>query len=375
MKAQAAIFYAENQPFAIEEIEVGDPKKFEVRVKMIASGLCHSDYHLITGEYGPGAYMPMIGGHEGAGIVDAVGPEVTDLAPGDHVLLTFMPACGQCMWCSMGKSSYCDRGAKTLKGPQMDKTFRAKNKAGKDLGQMAFIGSFANYAVVPAISCIKLHESIPLEKICVMGCCVPTGFGSGWKAAGTLPGEVVTVYGIGGIGANALQGAAAAGARMIIAVDPVPFKREIAKTFGATHTIDPSSEDVYKRIMQLTYNRGTDRAVMTIGNPTPDDVGLAFKTVRKAGGRLVVTAVVNAKFNSLPISGYELGMLGKQIVGSLFGDLTMRDDLPRLLEMYSAGRLKIDELTTNTYKLEDINKGYQDMLDGKNVRGVVIHEH
>ena len=376
MKAKAGICYEEGKPFTIEEIDVDEPKAGEVLIKMVASGLCHSDYHLITGDYGPGAaYLPMIGGHEGAGIIERVGPGVTEFAPGGHVLMSFLPTCGQCAYCGMGQSAYCERGGRILKGPQMDRTFRAKNKTGQELGQFAMLGTFANWAVVPVMSCIKLHEAIPVEKICVMGCCVPTGFGSATKAAGTRFGEVVVVYGIGGIGANALQGAAAAGARMIIAVDPVPFKREIAKTFGATHTIDPTTEDVFRRVMQLTYNRGTDRAVVTIGNPVPEDIALAVKSLRKAGGRLVITAVTHTKYTNLPISLYEFAMLGKQMVGTVFGDLTVREDIPRLLEMYSAGRLKIDELTTKTYPLEKLNEGYQDMLDGKNIRGVVIHEH
>ena len=377
MKARAGVFYEAGKPFAIEDIEVSEPKAGEVLLKMVATGLCHSDYHLITGEYGF-VKGPLIGGHEGSGIVEKIGPEVHDLAVGDHVLLTFVPACGKCAWCGMGLSSLCDKAATTLSGEQLDGTFRATlltgEQAGKQAGQFSLIGTFANYAVVPQLSCVKLHPSVPLEKICLVGCCVPTGFGAATTAAGTRPGEVVVVFGIGGIGANAIQGAVAAGARMIIAVDPVPFKLAMAKKLGATHVIDPASEDARGKILELTYHRYADRVIMTIGNPTAEDIGLAFRCVRKAG-RLVLVSVTNTKIRSLPISAFELAMLGKQIVGTVFGDTSAREGVPRLLELYSAGKLKVDELITRTYPLDQLNQGYQDMIDGKNIRGVIVHEH
>ena len=377
MRARAGVFYEAGKPFVIEDIEVGEPQAGEVLLKMVATGLCHSDYHLITGEYGH-VNGPLIGGHEGSGIVEKVGPEVHDLQVGDHVLLTFVPACGKCAWCGMGLSNLCDAAATTLSGQQLDGTFRATlrsgEQAGKGAGQFALIGTFANYAVVPQLSCVKLHPSVPLEKICLVGCCVPTGFGAATIAAGTRPGEVVAVFGIGGIGANAVQGAAAAGARMIIAVDPVPFKREMALELGATHVIDPGNEDVRARILELSYHRWADRVIVTIGNPTAEDIGLAFKCVRKAG-RMVLVSVTNHKVRSLPISPFELALLGKQLVGSVFGDVSAREGLPRILELYSAGKLKVDELITRTYSLDELNEGYQDMNDGKNIRGVIVHQH
>ena len=360
-------------PSASRRIDIEEPKEGEVLLKMVASGLCHSDYHMTTGEYGP-LNWPIIGGHEGAGIVEKIGPGVKDLAVGDPVLLTFLPACGKCEYCAMGQSQYCDVGAGILAGDQLDGTRRAFNKGGTGLGQFCMIGTFANYAVVPEMSCIKVHPDQPLDKICLMGCCIPTGFGSASKTAGTRPGETVVVFGIGGVGANALQGAAAAGARQVIAVDPVAFKREVSEQLGATHTIDPVNENVLEKVMELTYNRGADRVVVTIGNPSKEDYGLAMSCVRKAG-RLVMTSVAHAGITELPWSPFEITLFAKQVHGTLFGDSTSREDVPRLLEMYSAGKLKIDELITATYKLGDINQGYKDMLEGKNVRGVVIHEH
>jgi len=318
----------------------------------------------------------MVGGHEGAGVVEKVGPNTKGFEVGDHVLLTFLPACGQCGYCAMGQGYICDNGAGILAGPQLDGTFRMTTGEGKDAGQFCLLGTFANYSVVPAQSAIKLDKGIDLTKVCLMGCAVPTGYGSASKAAGTRVGETVVVFGIGGIGANALQGAVAAGASKIIAVDPVPFKREIAAEFGATHTIDPAEgpDKVVEKIMEITYNRGADRAVMTIGNPTPDDLGLAVNAIRK-GGRVVATSVYHAKFDTLPISPLMFTLMAKELKGTLYGDSAQREDVPRYVEMYSQGKLKVDELVTKTYKLGEINEGYQDMLEGKNVRGVIIHEH
>ncbi|HJK95775.1 MAG TPA: NDMA-dependent alcohol dehydrogenase [Polyangiaceae bacterium LLY-WYZ-14_1] len=373
MKIQAGVFYEQNAPFKVEELTLEDPKDGELLIKMAATGLCHSDYHMITGEYGP-VHAPMVGGHEGAGVVEKVGPNTKGFEPGDHVLLTFLPTCGQCAYCSMGQGYICDNGAGILAGPQLDGTFRMRTNDGKDAGQFCLLGTFANYSVVPAQSAIKIDKGIDLTKICLMGCAIPTGYGSASKAAGTRVGETVLVIGIGGIGANALQGAVAAGASKVIAVDPVPFKREIAAEFGATHTIDPTSEDVLGKVMEITYNRGADRAVLTIGNPTPDDLGLAVNAIRK-GGRVVATSVYHSKFDTLPISPLMFTLMAKELKGTLYGDSAQREDVPRYVEMYSQGKLKVDELVTKTYQLGQINDAYQDMLDGKNVRGVIIHEH
>jgi NDMA-dependent alcohol dehydrogenase len=374
MKAQAGLFYGFDQPIKVEEVEVGEPREGEVLLKMVASGLCHSDYHMITGEYGP-LDWPVIGGHEGAGIVEKVGPGVKTVKPGDHVIMTFLPACGQCQYCAMGQSQYCDIGAGILAGVQLDGTKRARSTASdKECAQFCMLGTFANWAVVPEMSCLKVHEDMDLTRACLFGCALPTGFGSASKTAGTRPGETVVVFGIGGIGASALQGAKFAGARQVIAVDPVAFKREIAQELGATHSIDPTSEDVMAKVMELTYNRGADRVVVTIGNPKKEDYGLAMSCVRKAG-RLVMTSVAHSSIQELPWSPFEMTLFAKQAVGVLYGDSTAREDVPRMLEMYSAGQIDVDKMVTQTYKLGQINEGYQDMLEGKNVRGVIIHEH
>lgn len=204
MKSRAALLYGEGQEFRVEEIEVDDPKQNEVLVHLAATGLCHSDYHMVTGEYGP-LHFPMIGGHEGAGVVEKVGPGVTRVSPGDHVLLTFIPACGHCRFCSMGLSFLCDRGAAILQGPQLDGTFRMHTADGQDAGQFCCISTFSEYTVVPEASIVPIDKDLDLTKVCIVGCCVPTGFGSAVNRADVQPGETVVIFGIGGVGINAVQ--------------------------------------------------------------------------------------------------------------------------------------------------------------------------
>lgn len=372
MKSRAAVLYGEGQEFKVEEVEVDNPKENEVLVHLAASGLCHSDYHMVTGEYGP-IHFPMIGGHEGAGVVEKVGPGVTRMKPGDHILLTFIPACGKCRFCSMGMSPLCDKGANILLGPQMDGTFRMHTEGGEDAGQFCMISTFSEWTVVPEDSIVPLDEDLDLTKICIVGCCVPTGFGSAVNKADVQPGETVVIYGIGGVGINSVQGAAVNGAAKVVAVDPVDYKLEMAEEMGATHTINPNQQDPVEKVVELTNGVGADKAIVTIDNPLPEHVGQAFRSIRK-GGRAVITGVANAQHQHVDISPFELTLFNKELVGSLYGDSNVHADLPRYLETYRAGKLKVDELVTNTYTLDEINQGYRDMLDGKNIRGVIVYD-
>jgi NDMA-dependent alcohol dehydrogenase len=372
MKSRAAVLYGEGQEFKVEEIDVDDPKENEVLVHIAATGLCHSDYHMVTGEYGP-IHFPMIGGHEGAGVVEKVGPGVTKVEEGDHVLLTFIPACGQCRFCSMGKSFICDRGAEILNGPQLDGTFRMHTESGDGAGQFCLLSTFSEYTVVPDASIVPLAGDIDLTKVCIMGCCVPTGFGSAINKADVQPGETVVIFGIGGVGINAVQGAAIKGATKVIAVDPVDFKLETAEELGATHTINPNQQDPVERVTELTNGVGADKSIVTVGNPTPEDIGQAFRSIRK-GGRTVVTSVSDVEYQHVNISPFELTLFDKELVGTMYGDSPVQADLPRYLETYRSGQLKVDELVTQTYSHDEINQGFQDMLDGKTIRGVIVYD-
>jgi len=222
MKTRAAILRGTGQDFEITELDLDGPKTGEVLIRYVAAGLCHSDEHLRHGDIVP--RFPLVGGHEGAGVIEEVGEGVTRLAPGDHVICSFLPVCGHCRWCSTGKSNLCDMGATILDGVLPDGTYRF-HENGADLGGMCMLGTFSERAVISENSAIKVDSDLPLDKVVLIGCGVPTGFGSAVHAAATEPGDTIAIYGIGGIGINSVQGAALAGARNVIAIDPIALKR------------------------------------------------------------------------------------------------------------------------------------------------------
>ncbi|MDW7983027.1 MAG: alcohol dehydrogenase catalytic domain-containing protein, partial [Thermomicrobium sp.] len=248
MKTRAAVLHGPTKTFSVEELELDEPKAGEVLVKMVATGICHSDWHFATGDH-PARY-PIVPGHEGAGIVEKVGPGVTEVQPGDHVLLTFIPPCGKCRWCLTGLPVLCDRGAGATIGAQLDGTFRLRTADGQEVGQFAMIGCFSEYTVAPIDAVVKIDPDVPLDRACLVSCCVPTGVGAAAKRGEVRAGEVVAVFGLGGVGMNAVQGAALAGASKVIAVDLVPWKLEAAQEFGATHTINAQYEDPVQRILE-----------------------------------------------------------------------------------------------------------------------------
>jgi NDMA-dependent alcohol dehydrogenase len=374
VETRGAIIREAPGKFEVVDLVSDDPRHGELQVKLAASGLCHSDDHLATGDI-PVAHYPMAGGHEGAGVVTGVGPNTKGFQEGDHVVFSFLPACGRCRWCASGMSYLCDLGAGLLLGARFDdpSSFRFSLSDGTPVAQMCGLGTFAGVTTVNAESAIKIPDDIPLEVACLTGCGVGTGWGSAVTAAKVEPGETVIIMGIGGIGINAVQGAAYAGASHVIAVDPVAFKREKAQEFGATSAyadIDEAAE--FAR--SVTNGQGADKAIVTIGVTTGDHVAQAFQSVRKAGV-VVVTGlgdITNVK--GIPISIGELTLFAKEIKGAMFGDSNPHTDILKMLRLYQEGSLKLDELITARYKLEDINQGYEDMHAGKNIRGVIIYD-
>ena len=365
MKTRTAVLYAPGEPIRVEEIELDPPKAHEVQVKMVAAGICHSDYHIIAGELP--AYLPIALGHEGAGIVEEVGEGVTDLKPGDHVVLSFIPACGKCSYCTSGHANLCNLGASILMGPQLDGTFRMHSN-GADIGQMCVISTFSERTVVSDMSVVKVADYYPLNKAVLVGCGVPTGVGAVIHRAKVPAGSTVMVVGCGGIGMNAVQGAAIAGARMIIAVDVVDFKLEEAKKFGATHTINAKTQDVVQTVRDLTWGLGVDYAFEAIA--TPATIGQAYACTGK-NGTVVVIGLTPYTAESIPVPPLDLVLYQKTIMGTLYGDSQPRNDIPNLLKMYEVGKLKLDELITRTYTLDQVNEAYADMIAGKNLRGVI----
>lgn len=375
MRTRAAILHEVNAPWSVEEIELDPPKAGEVLVKLVASGMCHSDEHLVTGDLaGATPPLPIIGGHEGAGVVMEVGEGVTWLQPGDHVVFGFIPACGRCGPCAEGHSNLCDVGGTAFPaGVQItDGTARHHTLDGRDLTLMCLLGTFAEHTVVNEASCVKIEKDWPLDKACLLGCGVVTGWGSAVYAADVQPGDFVAVVGCGGIGSNAIQGAKLAGARAITAIDPVEFKREKAMTFGATHTY-ASIEEALANLGESTWGRGFDKVIMTMGVGDGDVLGQAFWLGAKRS-RTVVTNIHPTSEQSIAIPASFLTLFEKQIVGSLFGSGNIRTDIPRLMELYTQGQLNLDDLVTRTYSLDQINEGYDAMRNGENIRGVIVYD-
>ena len=367
VKTKAAILWEINAPWSVEEIELDAPKAGEVLVKISASGMCHSDEHLVTGDLP--FELPIIGGHEGAGVVQQVGPGVSWLQPGDHVVFGFIPSCGRCVSCSTGHSNLCDLGAYLGTGKQISDQTSRHHAKGKDLGTMCLLGTFAEHTVVNEASCIKIDKDVPLDRACLLGCGVVTGWGSSVYAAEVRPGDTVVVVGIGGIGANAVQGARLAGATKILAIDPVEFKREKAMEFGATHTAS-SMTDALPQLQGLTAGTMANKVIMTMGVGSGAVIHEAMALAAK-GGRVVVTNIHPALEFGASISLLDLTLMQKQLVGSLFGSGNPRSDIPKLIGLYRDGQLDLDGLVTREYALEEINEGYRAMRDGENIRGVI----
>ena len=368
MKTRTAVLYTPGEPIRVEEVELDPPKEHEVQVRMVAAGICHSDYHIVTGEL-PG-YLPMALGHEGAGVIEAVGPNVTICKPGDHVILSWIPSCGTCRYCISGHSNLCDKGAGTLAGPQLDGTFRM-HREGMDIGQFCLVSTFSERTIVSDMSVVPIADYYPLNRAVLVGCGVPTGVGAVIHRAKVVPGSTVMVIGCGGIGSNIVQGAALAGARMIIAVDINDFKLEKAKELGATHTVSAQREDPVQVAMELTWGQGVDYAFEAIA--TPETIGQAAAATGK-NGTIVIVGLTAATAGSMPIPPLLFVLFQKTLMGTIYGDSQPRVDIPNLLKMYEVGKIKLDELVTRTYTLDQINEAYADLVEGRIIRGVIEFE-
>ena len=370
MKTKAAVLRDLRGEWEITELDLDPPKTGEVLMRWVAAGLCHSDEHLQTGDI-PVRY-PIVGGHEGAGIVEEVGAGVTRLKPGDHVVCSFLPVCGHCRFCARGLTNLCDLGALLYDNCLPDGTFRF-HAGGLDFGQMCLLGTFSQWGTVSEHSCVKIDDDLSLETVALVGCGVPTGWGTAVNAGDVRPGETVVVYGIGGVGINAVQGAAFAGAQHIIAVDPLANKREVAEQFGATHSAADAAQ-AQELITELTKGVGADKALITMGVVTQDAIDAAFAAIRKRG-TVVVTGLNGPGVKNIQIPSFELTLFEKRIHGALFGSGNPFEDIPKMLDLYRGGHLKLDELITSRYRLDEVDQGYQDLRDGKNVRGVMLIDH
>jgi S-(hydroxymethyl)glutathione dehydrogenase/alcohol dehydrogenase len=364
-RAKAVVCREINQPVVVEEIEVESPRRGEVMIRLAACGVCHSDYSVTTGTipFPP----PVVLGHEGAGIVVEVGAGVTDLAVGDAVVSSFVSMCGKCRYCQTGRPQLCDQAAKAVY-TLPDGTVRTKDLQGRPLNVFSGCGVMAEYATLHTDNVVKIDRDIPLERAALVSCGVMTGVGAVVNTARVAPGSIAVVFGAGGVGLNAIQGCAIAGAAMIVAVDMSDAKLEMARQFGATHVLNAKAEEnVVKALRKLTGG-GADYAFECVGYG--EIAAQAYGCLRK-GGTAVVVGVASQK-DTTTVRTASLTFEEKTLTGSYFGSARPREDFPRLLALYRTKRLKLDELITRTYRIEEAPQAFADLVAGKNARGVIV---
>jgi NDMA-dependent alcohol dehydrogenase len=368
-----------HEPWKTEEVEIDPPVYCEVRVEMVYAGLCHSDEHVRSGDIsappevleliGVPSMFPLVGGHEGSGIVTEVGPNVTQVGVGDHVATSFIPSCGTCHWCASGRQYLCDLGLTTLSGGMIsDGTYRY-HLEGRNLNRMAQLGTFAEEMVCHENSLVRIHPSADMRAAALISCGISTGFGSAVERARVRPGETVVVVGCGGVGSGAIQGARLAGARSIVAVDPVPFKLEKAVRTGATHTA-PSMLDARMLVHELTRGREADAVILTPGTLTGDLIASACALGSK-DARVVVTAIAPFHQMDVQLNLFNFAMFNQSLLGTVFGSVSPRVQVPNLLHLYESGQLEIDEIITREYTIDQVQEGYDDQAAGTIIRGVV----
>lgn len=370
ISARGAVAYEVGGKWVVEDLELGQPQENEVLIKVMASGLCHSDEHFLTGDYD--APLPKVGGHEGAGVIVQTGSKVTRVAEGDHVATMFIPACGTCRYCAQGMQYICNNGAGMEIGYAMDGTPRTFLTDGTPVGSATRLGTFANYIVCHETQAVKIPDDIPFDVACLVSCGVATGYGAAVNAANIAAGDVVLIAGVGGVGMNSVQGAHHRGAAHVIVVDPAEYKRTAAMDFGATETYATLS-DARPRIAHLTNGQGVDSAIITVGRVDGSIIGEIFSAVGKSGSCILVSQ--GSRDLHIAINPQEITGLAKTLKGVLYGECNPTADVPKFLSMYQNGSIKLDELVTRRYQLDDINQAYEDMYAGINIRGVLIHEH
>ena len=359
---KAAILNDYQQPLSVEQVRIDPPGPGEVKVRVGATGVCHSDYHIIKGEWRYG--VPMLLGHEAAGVVEELGRDVEGLEVGDHAVLSFRPNCGRCRLCALGRSVMCE-GYSGNRFLMHDGTARV-HRDGQDLLVLGRMGSFAEYVVIPAEQVVAVRKDVPMDVLALIGCAVTTGVSAVINAAKVEPGSTVAVIGCGGVGLNVIQGAALVNAGKIVAVDLLDNKLEFARQFGATHTVNATQGDAVQQVRELTGG-GVDYAFEVIGNGKT--VEQAVQMTRAAGTACIVgMAPQNSQSTIDPLV---FVMKETKLIGTWYGSARPRIDFPRLIELMLDGKLKVNELISRRYTLEQINEGFERLGRGEVARGVI----
>lgn len=366
MQIQAAVFREPGRPFSIEELTLDEPREGEVRVRVRAAGICHSDWHLMTGA--TKHPVPVVPGHEGAGVVEAVGPGVTGVVVGDHVALNWAPSCGSCFYCEKGRPNLCATYVEPIwAGTMLDGTTRLRTLDGEDVYHFSALACFAEACIVPVQCCVPFPKSIPMPIAAVIGCAVTTGVGSVLNTAKVEPGALVVVIGVGGVGLSTVMGARMAGAGLIIAIDPLPERRQAAIDLGADHAFESAS---VAEIRALTEGRGADYVFEAAGIPALQELSLELA---RPGG-VIVFSGISAMGSATNLPGSVIVRQEKTVMGSYYGTSHAARDFVDYAKAYEDGRLALDRLVTRTYPLDQINEAYADMLSGATARGVIVFD-
>lgn len=369
MRTRGAIVRETPGAWEVVDIELDGPRRGEVTVELAACGLCHTEVAVANGDLAVDGY-PVCGGHEGAGVVVEIGPETSGWAVGDHLVISGIPSCGRCRFCAMGESNLCELSGSALTGARYDdpSSFRM-SVDGQPINQFCGISCFAELTTIDVRQAIKIPADVPLEKACVIGCAGLTGWGSMVRLAEPQPGDTVIVAGIGGIGTFAILGAAQSSAANIIACDSNSGKSGVALGLGATH-FAPTIAAAGKLARELTDGRGADATVIAIAMLDGRALAEAVRSLRR-GGTCVLASIAPPDLASLPINLLEFTLSQKRLQGSLYGGTAPFRDIPILVESYRAGKLDLDAQVTATYSLSEVNRGYDDLEAGGNVRGVI----
>jgi Zn-dependent alcohol dehydrogenase len=359
---KAAVLYEANTPLKIENLTLDEPQQNEVLIKLVATGVCHTDLHFMKGEMP--APMPVVPGHEGAGIVEKIGPGVTTLKPGDHVVLMVSFNCGKCRYCYEGRPTWCVENLPVQMMATLPYGGIRLHKGTQEIRHLFGLACYAEKVVVHERSAVKVRNDAPLDVVCLLGCGTSTGIGTAINSTRVKPGESIAIFGCGGVGLSAVMGARLAGAR-VIAVDVLDSKLEKAKELGADYVINAKKDDPQIKIMEI-LGGGADYALEFIGNV--EVMVKALGSIRPGG--LLIVAGMAPLTSMLTIAPFEF-LIGKTITGAVQGDVIPQIDIPRYIDLYMAGKLPIDKLITNSYSLDQINEAYEALEKGKVIRSVI----
>lgn len=361
IKSRAALLRAAGEPLSVEDVTFNDPGPRDVVVRIAVASVCHSDLHTMSNG---GPHLPMIIGHEAAGVVEQVGPAVTDVRPGQKVALSFVPSCGSCWACLRGLAVECVRGSAIgSEGRALDGTFKAVSSSGEEVGQMVRLGAFSERVVVHRDSVVLVDEAIPLRVAALMSCGFLTGAGAVLNVAQTRPGDNVVVAGTGGVGLAAIQAAELSGAAKVLAVDVNEEKLQTARAFGASDTVDARDPEWPIRVVELTNGRGADQAISCVSSLSDEHLQQLMASLRGGGTAVLVGA------GRAMLDVFAMGR--KTVTRTLYGSRDPKADQVRLLELYAAGRFRIEEMVSATYGLDEVNEAIADLRSGKNIRGII----